>query len=284
MAIEFQNVSKHFGSKQALRNVTLRLEEGQIYGLLGNNGAGKSTLMKVLTGRLNPDGGQVLVDGIPVSQTAALSRLFLMGEENLFPASMKVKRAFKLAGQFYSDFDADYAGRLAGEFGLELNQKISKLSTGYGSIFRLILALSVNTPYVLLDEPVLGLDAEHRDLFYRTLIQKFSDRPCTMVISTHLIEEVAAIVGHTVIIRAGEIIRDAPTETLTGEAYTVSGPAGLMDADLAGRQVMTQTELGGLKTAGVRGEAPETVPAGLEVSSVRLQDYFVSLMREEERK
>ena len=284
MAIEFQNVSKHFGSKQALRNVTLRLEEGQIYGLLGNNGAGKSTLMKVLTGRLNPDGGQVLVDGIPVSQTAALSRLFLMGEENLFPASMKVKRAFKLAGQFYSDFDADYAGRLAGEFGLELNQKISKLSTGYGSIFRLILALSVNTPYVLLDEPVLGLDAEHRDLLYRTLIQKFSDRPCTMVISTHLIEEVAAIVGHTVIIRAGEIIRDAPTETLTGEAYTVSGPAGLMDAYLAGRQVMTQTELGGLKTACVRGEAPETVPAGLEVSSVRLQDYFVSLMREEERK
>ena len=284
MAIEFQNVSKHFGSKQALRNVTLRLEEGQIYGLLGNNGAGKSTLMKVLTGRLAPDGGQVLVDGIPVSQTAALSRLFLMGEENLFPASMKVKRAFKLAGQFYPAFDADYAGRLAGEFGLELNQKISKLSTGYGSIFRLILALSVNTPYVLLDEPVLGLDAEHRDLFYRTLIQKFSDRPCTMVISTHLIEEVAAIVGHTVIIRAGEIIRDAPTETLTGEAYTVSGPAGLMDAYLAGRQVMTQTELGGLKTACVRGEAPETVPAGLEVSGVRLQDYFVSLMREEERK
>lgn len=104
---------------------------------------------------------------------------------------MKVKRALDTAAVFYPDFDRSYAESLAKQFELPLNKKINGLSTGYGSIFRLILGLSVNTPYVLFDEPVLGLDAQHRDLFYKLLVQKYAEHPCTMVVSTHLIAEVA---------------------------------------------------------------------------------------------
>ena len=177
MAIEFQHITKTFGDTRALEDVTVTFEEGKIYGLLGDNGAGKSTLLNVLTGRLAPDGGTVTVDGERAEGDAALGKLFLAGDANLYPDDMKVKRALDTAALFYPDFDRKYAEDLARQFELPLDRKISRLSTGYGSIFRLVLGLSVNTPYVLFDEPVLGLDARHRDLFYKLLVQQVRGGP-----------------------------------------------------------------------------------------------------------
>ena len=284
MAIEFQHVTKTFGDTRALEDVSLTFEEGKIYGLLGNNGAGKSTLLNILTGRLCQDGGAVTVDGMPAGSDAALGKLFLAGDANLYPDDMKVKRALDTAELFYPDFDRSYAESLAKQFELPLNKKINSLSTGYGSIFRIVLGLSVNTPYVLFDEPVLGLDAQHRDLFYKLLVRKYAENPCAMVISTHLIAEVADLIEHTVIIRKGRILQDAPTEALTAACWAVSGPAGLVDGWAAGRDVLTTTVLGGLKTVCVRGGGTEDLPAGLERRRMGLQDYFISLMEEEDQR
>lgn len=284
MAIEITNVTKDFGDVRALDGVTLRFGEDKIYGLLGNNGAGKSTLLSLITDRLHETNGTVTVDGKPVrNNDAALGKLFLVSEQNLFPDEMTVKRAFDTAGFFYPDFDRGYAEALAKKFGLKPKQKIKALSTGYASIFRLVLGLSVNTPYLLLDEPVLGLDARHRDMFYRALMEKYGESPCTIVISTHLIAEAAELIEHAVIIRDGKILRDCPAAELTAAAYTVSGPAGLVDVWLKDRHVLTEHSLGGLKTACVQG-VPEALPEGLELSRVNLQDYFISLMEEEDRK
>lgn len=284
MAIEITNVTKDFGDVRALDEVTLRFGEEKVYGLLGNNGAGKSTLLSLITDRLLETSGTVTVDGEPVrNNDAALGKLFLVSEQNLFPDEMTVKRAFNTAARFYPEFDRPYAEALAKKFGLNLKKKVKALSTGYASIFRLVLGLSVNTPYLLLDEPVLGLDARHRDMFYRALMEKYSEHPCTIVVSTHLIAEAADLIEHAVIIRDGKILRDCPAAELMATAYTVSGPAGLVDAWLKDRHVLTQHTLGGLKTACVQG-APEALPEGLELSRVNLQDYFISLMEEEDKK
>ena len=283
MAIEFQHVSKRFGDTRALEDVTLTIGEGQICGLLGDNGAGKSTLLNILTGRLAPDGGAVTVDGASAGSDAALGKLFLAGDANPYPDDMKVKRALDLAALFYPDFDRGYAEDLAAQFGLPLNKKINGLSTGYGSIFRLVLGLSVNTPYVLFDEPVLGLDARHRDLFYKLLVQKYAEDPCALVISTHLIGEVASLIEHTVILRRGRVLRDAPTEELTAGCFQVSGPAGLVDGWAAGKTVLTSSALGGLKTVCVQEAEEWALPAGLERRRMGLQEYFISLMEEEDR-
>ena len=283
MAIEFQHVSKRFGDTQALEDVTLTIGEGQICGLLGDNGAGKSTLLNILTGRLAPDSGAVTVDGIPASRDEALGKLFLAGDSNLYPDDMRVKRALDLAALFYPGFDRGYAENLAAQFGLALNKKINGLSTGYGSIFRLVLGLSVNTPYVLFDEPVLGLDARHRDLFYKLLVEKYAEAPCTILLSTHLIGEVADLIEHTVILRKGRVLRDAPTDELTAGCFQVSGPAGLVDDWSAGKTVLTSSALGGLRTVCVQGEGEDPLPAGLERRRMGLQEYFISLMEEEDR-
>ena len=165
----------------------------------------------------------------------------------------------------------------------EAAEKITALSTGYSSIFRLILCLSVNTPYLIFDEPVLGLDAQHRDLFYRLLVEKFAQGDSTILLSTHLISEVENLIDHTIILREGRVLRDAPTEELMANAYTVSGPAGLVDDYAAGRQVLTAHALGGLKTVSIQGRPEGSLPVGLEQSPLRLQDYFISLQEAEDQ-
>lgn len=285
MSIEIQQVTKRFGDTLALDHVSLKLEKNRIYGLLGNNGAGKSTLLSIMTDRLPATEGQVLLDGENVrGNDRALGQMFLMGEQNLFPDDMKVRRAFDTAALFYPGFDRAYAEKLSAQFGLSLKKKISSLSTGYASIFRLVLGLSVNAPWLFFDEPVLGLDAQHRDLFYRLLMEKFSVEPCTVVLSTHLIAEVANLIEETIIIRSGRILKVASTEELLTDAYSVSGPAAAMDAYTEGRHIISVSALGGLKTACIQGTPDAALPAGLELSKLNLQDYFIHMMEEEDQK
>lgn len=280
MGIEIKNVSKDFAGTCALSNVNLTLKDSGLYGLLGNNGAGKSTLFNIITNRLYPSAGEVLIDGMRVDDNdSVLHKVFMMGEENYYPEDMKVSKAFSSTKMFYPAFDSAYADELAVQFELDTRKKISKLSTGYSSIFKLIIALSVNTPYLLLDEPVLGLDARHRDMFYKLLIEKYAEKPCTIVISTHLIQEVAAMIEHTIIIRDGMILKDAPNEELLKECCSISGPAAMVDAFTAGARIVSHSSLGGLKTVCVEAMPQDKIlPIGLEIGKVNLQEYFIGLM------
>lgn len=282
MAIELKSVSKSFGGVSALSDVSLKFGGGKIYGLLGANGAGKTTMLNIITNRLYADSGEVYIDGERApGRDRALGKVYMMAEQNLFPDSMRVKAAIKVTADFIASFDTELALELAKKFGLPLNKKVKALSTGYSSILRIVLALSAGTPYVIFDEPVLGLDAQHRDMFYRLLMEHCGGGEQTVIVSTHLIQEAASLIEYAVIIKDGKIIRSAPAEELTGAAHTVTGPAGLVDGYIAGRRVLSTTSIGGLKTACVEGEADERIPAGLEVSPMGLQDYFISLMNEE---
>lgn len=280
-----EHVTKRYAAHTALDDVSLAIPKGSVYGLLGPNGAGKTTLLNIITNRLYADSGEVTIDGESApGRDRALGKVYMMAEQNLFPDSMKVKAALKITADFIPSFDLELAMELAEKFGLPMNKKVKALSTGYSSIIRLVLALSAGTPYVIFDEPVLGLDAQHRDMFYRLLMEHCGGGGQTVILSTHLIQEAAPLIEHAVIIKGGKILRDASAEELTGAAHTVSGPAGLVDGYIAGRQVLNTTAIGGLKTACVEGEPDARVPAGLEVSAMGLQDYFISLMNEEDAK
>ncbi len=280
MAIQVQNVSKSFGQVQALKGVSAGFGENKIYGLLGRNGAGKSTLLNIMTNRIFPDGGAVLVDGENGQENdEAQSKIFLMSETTLYPDTMRVSGAFRWAKAFYPGFDESYAQKLLDDFGLTARSKISGLSTGYRSIFKLVLALSVNVPYVLLDEPVLGLDANHRELFYKRLLEKYAESPFTVVLSTHLIEEVANLVEDVVIIKEGEILRQESRESLLAGGYTVSGGAAAVDAYIQGKKVLGIDALGGLRTAYVLGvpEKGGEAAKDLEFGPMDLQKLFIQL-------
>ncbi len=279
MSIEVKNLTKNYGSTCALDNVSLKFEENTIYGLLGRIGAGKTTLLNIITNHIFSNEGEVLVDGVPARENdSAQQKIYLMSEKDYYPEKMKIKDIYRWTGTFYPGFDMEYAMHTSELFELNTDKAVRALSTGFNSIFKVIIALSVNTPYVLLDEPVLGLDANNRELFYRLLIEKYSSNPCTIVVSTHLIEEVSNVIENVLIIKKGKIIRDETREELLSKGYTVSGAAAKIDSYILGRNVIGTDNLGGLKSAYILGDLDRAgVPEGIEVTKMDLQKLFVQL-------
>jgi ABC-2 type transport system ATP-binding protein len=277
--LEIKNISKVFKSTTALDNVSLTLEANKIYGLLGRNGAGKTTLLNLITNRIFPTSGEILLDGENVVENdKALSKIYFMTETNFYPEGMTVKNAFKWTKEFYPEFDAGYAGSLCEKFALKSDKKIKDLSTGYQSIFKIVISLSCNAPVVLLDEPVLGLDANHRELFYKELLQAYNESPRTIVISTHLIEEAADIIEDVVVIKNGKLIMQDSVENVLSKGYSVSGTAAAVDSFIQGKNVLGIDTLGGLKTAYVLEKADSSnIPAGLEISRLDLQKLFIQM-------
>ena len=274
--IEGKGLTMRFGNNTALAGVDVCFGDNKIYGLLGRNGAGKSTLLSVVTNRRLPTAGEVFIDGEPARENdRVLGRVYYMGEKTLLPDTATVAQLFRWTGDFYPGFDGEYAGQLADTFGLPEKKKLKNLSTGYLTIAKLITALASNAPYTLFDEPVLGLDANHREVFYRQLIESYSRQPRTILISTHLIEEVADIIEQVVIIKAGKILLDRPAEEVKRMGYTVSGRAEAVDAYCTGRDVLSVDTLGGLKTACILGKAEEA--PGLDVSGLDMQKLFIRL-------
>lgn len=280
--LEVTDISKTYKETKALQNVSFCLEENKIYGLLGRNGAGKTTLLNIINNRVFADNGTITLNGEDVKENDTLLRQFYFtSEKTLFPDAMKVKDIFRWTKEFYPDFDADYALRISELFGLPLKKKSSSLSTGYMSILKNVLALSVNTPYIFLDEPVLGLDANHRELFYKLLIEKYSENPFTIVISTHLIEEVSNIIENVIIIKKGQIIENDTCEALLRSGYALSGTQTrlndyIQNLNLTG-QIIGEECLGNLKTVYIMGTPVSEIPDGLELSSLDLQKLFIQL-------
>lgn len=276
--ITINNITKKFKDVVALNDFSITFEENKIYGLLGRNGAGKSTLLNLITNKIFPTSGEILIDGENVLENDnALSKMFCMSDKNLYPEGFKIEQAFKWTKEFFPKFDTDYANELAKKFGLGLKKKIKGLSTGYSSIFKLILALSANTPIVLFDEPVLGLDANHRDLFYKELIKNYSENPRTIIISTHLIEEVASIIEDVIIIKEGKKILDDSVQNVLSKGYSVSGAGDKIDEFIKDKETIGVDILGSLKTAHIIGTIDSNVPDGLEVAKLDLQKMFIQL-------
>lgn len=277
--IEVKNVTKCYGTTVALKDVSLTFEENKIYGLLGRNGAGKSTLLSLITNKNFPTNGKVLIDGEPVCENdAVLAKVYCMSEQSLYPESMTVKEVFKWTREFYPNTDTEYAMKLADKFELNIKKKLKALSTGYGSIYKIIVALSCNAPILLLDEPVLGLDANFREVFYRELLEHYSESPKTIVVSTHLIEEAANVIENIAIIKNGEIILNDTTQNVLTAGYTVTGAAAVVDMYTKGRNVLGCDMLGGMKSAYLLDKLDKSmVPQELEVSRLKLQSLFIHL-------
>lgn len=275
--LEVKSLTKRYGSVHALEDISFTLKPGHIYGLLGRNGAGKTTLVNILANRQFPTGGEVLYAGDCLQENdAAQAEIFCMGEATLYPEGMRVREAVRTAAHFYPRFDREGCALLLRKFALEERKKIKSLSTGYSSILKLILALSSGAELLLLDEPVLGLDANHRELFYETLLQLFAKGETTVLLSTHLIGEVAEIIDEVLILDGGRLLLSGSVEELKRYATVIAGGIAAVDAAIAGREVLSSRTLGAERIACVRGEYA-SVPEGVRLSQPGLQQLFVQL-------
>ncbi|MFR8665098.1 MAG: ATP-binding cassette domain-containing protein [Ruthenibacterium sp.] len=289
-----QHITKNYGKKQVLHDVSIDIEPGIIYGLIGRNGAGKTTLLSILTAQNTWDTGTVTYGDAPVWENAAaladicfsreLSPMMMFGEN-----TYKVRDYLKAAATYYPYWDEAYAQRLVQRFGLETKKRISKLSKGMLSMVTIILALASRAPITILDEPVAGLDVVAREDFYKLLLEDYTETGRTFVISTHIIEEAANVFEKVIVMKDGAIAEVAETEEFVGSFSFMTGK----DEDVAavcarlGSSKVLHTEHFGRQTGAALRVPPRQAQAAAEgrnvdISPVNLQKAFVYLAGERE--
>jgi ABC-2 type transport system ATP-binding protein len=205
---EVRNVTRRFGEKTALRNVSLDLPKGQVLGLIGENGAGKTTLIKHLLGLLRPDEGSVRVFGLdPVFHPErVLARVGYLAEEDGLPGWMRIDEYQRYAAAFYPTWNRELADRLCSDFGLEPRARLKTLSKGQRARVGLMAAMAFEPDLLVLDEPSSGLDPIVRRDILGAVIRAVADEGRTVLFSSHLLAEIERIADRVAMIRGGEIL------------------------------------------------------------------------------
>lgn len=283
-------ITKTYGTNDVLQDVSLELESGRIYGLIGRNGAGKTTLLSILSAQNPATRGTVTLDGETVWENPqALSHLCFSRELN--PTSgngmtaMKVKEYLEIASVFYPHWDREMAKRLVEEFHLDVKKRMAKLSKGMLSMVTIVVALASCADFTFLDEPVAGLDIVAREKFYRLLVEEFNETGRTFVVSTHIIEEASDIFEEVIIVDQGRIYLKENTQELLERCVHVSGREEDVDAVTAGLEKHQEEHLGRSKGVTVMLKPGQRLAAGYDVTVQRLslQKLFAALCGEEER-
>lgn len=276
-------LTKRYGDFTAIDRVDFALEENRIYGLLGRNGAGKTTIMQLLTGQIFADGGTVEVFGrTPAEHADVLRNLCFIAESQRYPEDFTPAHVLTAAPWFFENWDAEFAERLIADFRLPVKRRIKKLSRGQLSAVGVIVGLASRAPLTFFDEPYLGLDAVARHIFYDRLLEDYAEHPRTIVLSTHLIDEVANLLEHIILIDQGRILLDRDAEEVRGQATTIAGARSVVDQFVADRPVIGRDALGGLASVTIDGrlgqaERVRAAELGLELAPVSLQQLIVHL-------
>jgi ABC-2 type transport system ATP-binding protein len=251
--ISVTGLTRRYGDQLALDDVTVTIDGPTITGLLGRNGAGKSTLMRTIANQEFASAGTVQVFGAsPVENDAILQRMVFVREDQVFP-DFKVRAALQTASWFYPNWNAELAEQLLRDFDLPANRAIKKLSRGMRSALGIVIGLAAQAEITLFDEPYAGLDAVARRLFYDRLLDSYAEHPSTVILSTHLIDEVADLLERVVMIDHGRIVLDADADEVRGSATTVSGPIAAVEEFVAGRRLWDRRRMASQESVVVAG-------------------------------
>ena len=275
--ISVGELTRRYRDQAALDNVSLTVEPGTVTGLLGRNGAGKTTLLRIITGLEFPTDGVVKVFGAaPAENDAVLRRMVFVREEQSYP-DFRVGHAIRVASWFYPNWNAELAQQLLADFELPLDRRMRRLSRGMRSAVGIVIGLAARAELTLFDEPYAGLDAVARQLFYDRLLADFVEHPRTIVLSTHLIDEVADLLEHVVMLDHGRVVLDAPADEIRGTGMTVSGPAIAVEEFVAGRPVWHRQRIASRASAVVPG--PLDAAAQARARALRLSLEPLSLQQ-----
>jgi ABC-2 type transport system ATP-binding protein len=285
-AIAVASLTRRYYDQTALDDVSLTVGAGTITGLLGRNGAGKSTLLRILAGQEFASSGSARVLGsAPAENAEVLRRLVLVREDQVFPdfrgyPNFKVSHALRAASFCYPNWDPGLASSLLEDFALRAGKAVSRLSRGQRSALGITIGLAARAEVTLFDEPYTGLDAVARQLFYDRLLADYADFPRTVLLSTHLIDEAAALFENVVVLDRGRVVLDTAADGLRGTATAVSGPVLAVDSFTEGRPVRERRGLGSqtsvVMVGQLSGEDRERARSlGLDLTPLSLQQLVV---------
>lgn len=214
--IEIENLKKKYMNVTAVEDITLNIEPGRIYALLGPNGSGKTTLMKMIAGLTRQTSGTILYEGRPIG-TESKKHIAYMPTESCFYPYMNCRDIGKYYQDFFEDFSMDKYMGLLEELELDEKQKANKMSSGMLAKLKIAVTLARNSRLIMLDEPLNGIDIIARDKIVK-LITDSSHGECSFILSSHLVDELEKIIDYAVFIKKGVIVRQGDAQTLRDES------------------------------------------------------------------
>ena len=274
--IELKQVTKQYGQAAVLKNITLSIDEPGIYCLLGRNGAGKTTLLKSIAGYQNITRGTIEVDDKLIT-TSTLDTGVSYIENFAKHFNLPVRKLLQIASEVNPNYDYDFASEMMERFELDGKKKFNHLSLGMKTMVSTIICLASNKSVVLLDEPVLGFDAIMRVEFYDMLIESFRKHPRIIIVSTHIIEEIAKTIHKLIIIDKGSVRFFDTLQSVETKAFSISGLQKDVEAATQNLNVIGQDTVGGLVTTYIFDNPPEQT-ASFETHPLSLQDFFIQMV------
>ncbi len=286
--VTVRNLSRKFGKKQALDNISIDVPRGVVMGLVGLNGAGKTTLLKHLLGLLRAQSGTVTVFGKDPSRNpqAVLHQVGYLTEEDTLPGWMKVWQILKFTKPFFPTRDDDYAQELLNTFGIKANAVIKKMSKGQRARVGLTLALAHRPELLILDEPSSGLDPVVRNDILGAIIRTIADEGNTVLFSSHLLDEVQRVSDMIGVIRNGQLVECGPLEDLQTryQRVTVRAPNAMNPPSM---QALGMWQRNGDEWSAILNVNENTLQASVQamggsvVSSkgVSLNEWFLDMSR-----
>jgi ABC-2 type transport system ATP-binding protein len=214
--VDVRRLTRRFGAKTALDDVSLAIPRGGVFGLIGENGAGKTTLIKHLLGMLKAESGSVQVFGLdPVENpVGVLGRIGYLSEDRDLPDWMRVGELMRYTQAFFPDWDEAYAEELREAFDLDANARIKALSRGQRARAGLLAALAHRPQLLVLDEPSSGLDPVVRRDILGAIIRTIAEEGRTVLFSSHLLDEVERVADRVAILHQGRLLLTAPMDEI----------------------------------------------------------------------
>lgn len=274
--IELKQVTKQYGKATVLKNITLSVDEPGIYCLLGRNGAGKTTLLKSIAGYQNITDGIIQVDGQAIT-TSSLDPGVSYIENFAKHFNLSVRKLLRIASEVNPNYDCDFALEMMERFELDGKKTFHHLSLGMKTMVSTIICLASNKSVVLLDEPVLGFDAIMRVEFYDMLTESFQKHPRIIIVSTHIIEEIAKTIQKLIIIDKGSIRFFDTLQSVETKAFRISGLQKDVEVATQGLNIIGRDNVGGLATSYIFDNPPEQTDS-LEICPLSLQDFFIQMV------
>ena len=254
----------------------MSIDEPGIYCLLGRNGAGKTTLLKSIAGYQNITNGTIQVDG-KIITTSTLDTGVSYIENFAKHFNLPVRKLLRIASEVNPNYDYDFALEMMERFELDGKKKFHHLSLGMKTMVSTIICLASNKDVILLDEPVLGFDAIMRVEFYDMLTESFQKHPRIIIVSTHIIEEIAKAIQKLIIIDRGSIRFFDTLQSVETKAFRISGLQKDVEVATRNLNIIGQDTVGGLVTSYIFDNPPKQT-ASLEIQPLSLQDFFIQMV------
>lgn len=285
--IEVKNLQKRFDTIQAIDHISASIEEGHVFGLIGTNGAGKSTFLRLLSGVLTPDEGEILIDGEPIlDRPEVKEKVFFISDDQYFFRSGTPTDMMKLYRTYYPGFDEARWRDLMQKFGLDVNRKIHTFSKGMKKQLSVICGLCANTKYLFCDETFDGLDPVMRQAVKSLFIKEMGERGMTPIIASHNLRELEDICEYVGLLHRGGILLEKDIDDLKLNIHKlqcVIKEETMLEKIKSGLEVVKEESRGSLYTITVRGKKEEVVELMEEISPIfyellplSLEEIFIS--------